>query len=330
MQPENRDATISRSSSLGKVRPIGRQAITAADLSAHDLLSLLGGPGLNLRTGRFVNRIFSTIPGVGAGLHLLYADYPLSEAESFTDFYVHLDRPTGLRRWFRPQVRFRLDVTIPFKPLPLHHAFPMLEWGLNWCIASHCHQYLVIHAAVVEKDGHAMIFPAPPGSGKSTLCAGLVARGWRLLSDELTLIEPATGVVVPLPRPINLKNASIDVIRRFAPESVISKPTADTTKGTVAHMKAPRASVLRATETALPGWIVFPRFIAGSPARLQSWSKANAFMRLADNAFNYSLLGAAGFDALASVVDRSLCYEFSYGDLEEATALFAELPAPCA
>jgi len=166
--------------------------LIAADLSLRDLLGLLGGPGLNLRTGLFVNRIFSTIPSVGEGLRLLYADYPLSEANGFADFYVHLDRPRGLRRWFHPQVQFRFDVATPFKPLPLQHAFPMLEWGLNWCISSHCHQYLVIHAAVVEKDGHAMILPAPPGSGKSTLCAGLVARGWRLLSDELTLIDPAT------------------------------------------------------------------------------------------------------------------------------------------
>lgn len=301
-----------------------------ADLSISDLPGLLGGPGLNLRTGLFVSRIFSAIPSVSEGLHLLYADYPLNESEGFTDFYVHLDRPQGLRRWFHPQVLFRVDVAVPFKPLPVQHAFPMLEWGLNWCISSHCHQYLVIHAAVVEKEGHAMILPAPPGSGKSTLCAGLVARGWRLLSDELTLIEPATGRVVPLPRPIGLKNASIDVIRRFTPEAVIGQTTIDTTKGTVAHMKAPRESVLRATETALPGWIVFPRFIDGSPARLQSWSKANAFMRLADNAFNYSLHGAAGFEALARVVDQSLCYEFSYGDLEDATALFAQLRPPCA
>ncbi len=252
----------------------------------------------------------------------------MSEVDGFTDFHVHLERPRDFRRWFRPQVLFRFDAEVPFKPLPLLHAFPMLEWGLNWCVSSHCHQYLVIHAAVVEKDGHALILPAPPGSGKSTLCAGLVARGWRLLSDELTLIDPASGQLVPLPRPIGLKNASIEVIRRFAPGVVIGRSSFDTMKGTVAHMQAPRESVLRDQETARPGWIVFPRFSAGSPARLQPWPKARAFMRLADNAFNYSLHGAAGFEALARVVDRSLCFEFSYGDLEEACVLFAELPLP--
>jgi predicted ATPase len=33
---------------------------------------------------------------------------------------------------------------------------------------------------VVERDGHALILPAMPGSGKSTLTAALVQRGWRL------------------------------------------------------------------------------------------------------------------------------------------------------
>ena len=57
----------------------------------------------------------------------------------------------------------------------------------------HAHQYLIIHAAVVEKNGLAAILPAPPGSGKGTLTAGSVLSGWRLLSDELTLIDRLSG-----------------------------------------------------------------------------------------------------------------------------------------
>jgi hypothetical protein len=46
-------------------------------------------------------------------------------------------------------------------------TYPMFEWGLNWCIASHAHSFLVIHATVVERGGRAMVLPAPPGSGKA-------------------------------------------------------------------------------------------------------------------------------------------------------------------
>jgi hypothetical protein len=43
---------------------------------------------------------------------------------------------------------------------------------------------------VLERGGRALLLPAPSGSGKSTLCAGLAFNGWRLLSDELALLDP--------------------------------------------------------------------------------------------------------------------------------------------
>ena len=64
-----------------------------------------------------------------------------------------------------------------------------------------------------------MLLPAAPGSGKTTLCAGLSLRGWRLLSDEFGLIRPGTTDLVPVPRPMALKNESIDVIRQFDREA---------------------------------------------------------------------------------------------------------------
>ena len=68
-------------------------------------------------------------------------------------------------------------------------GFAMFEWGLNWVVANHAHQFAIVHAAAVEKDGRGFIFPGAPGSGKSTLCAALVSRGWRLLSDEMAMIS---------------------------------------------------------------------------------------------------------------------------------------------
>src|SRR3546814_15972535 len=82
----------------------------------------------------------------------------------------------------------------------------MLEWGLNWCIGAHGHQFLIIHAAVIERNGLAAILPGAPGSGKSTLTACLVHNGWRLLSDEMALVSLQDGGLTALARPISLKN----------------------------------------------------------------------------------------------------------------------------
>jgi len=301
--------------------------LIVADLSDRELEHQLAGPGLLLRTGPVVSRIQSRLPAIVRGIALHYAEYPTAADESFADFRVRVGRPRNLRRWLRPQAQFFVDGHLPFAPLPLDQAFPMLEWGLNWCVSAYCHQYLIFHAAVVEKSGRALILPAPPGSGKSTLCAGLVNRGWRLLSDELTLIEIASCSVVPLPRPVSLKNASIDVIRAFAPAAAIGPAVHDTTKGSVAHMRASTDSVRRATETARPGWIVLPRYQAGTDARLTALSKARGLMHMADNAFNYSAHGRRGFEILAQFVDQCHCYEFAYGDLDEAAVVFDELAA---
>ena len=302
--------------------------MNVSDLSRWELHKRLTGPGLFLRTASFVSHIQSPIRGILDGLALLYADFPLVDDGDYADFHIRIAPPANPRRWVHPQVLFLLDGHSPFKPLPFDQASALFEWGLNHCVSSYCHQYLIIHAAVVERQGRAMIFPAPPGSGKSTLCAGLVNRGWRLLSDELTLIRLLDGEVEPFPRPVSLKNDSIDVIRHFAPGAVIGPMVRDTSKGTVAHLKPPRDSVARASEPAAPMWVVFPRYKAGESTQLIPVSKARAFMRVAENTFNYSLLGATGFRALAGLIDSTDCFEFSYGELEDAIALFAALSPP--
>ena len=255
---------------------------------------------------------------------MLYADYPLADS-TFADFHVTVAPPPNWRRFFRRQVNFGLEGLAPFSPLPRSQAFPMLEWGLNWCISNHAHSYLMIHAAVLEKNGSAAIFAAPPGSGKSTLCAGLMLRGWRLLSDELTLVRLDDGQIESVPRPVSLKNASIDVIRQFEPSAVLSPPVRDTVKGTVAHLKPSADSIVRGMEPARPGWIIFPQYVAGSAIICEPVTLSRAMMRAADNSFNYSVLGQDGFQAMATLVSQCKSMDFRYSALDDAVQFFDHL-----
>jgi HprK-related kinase A len=275
----------------------------------------------------FTFRLRSDIPLLADEIARIYGDFPLADATGFTDFHVEVSYARGVRRWLRPLARFFLDGLPSFVPLPAHQALAMLEWGINWCVAAHSHQYLVIHAAVVERGGRALILPAPPGSGKSTLCAALINRGWRLLSDELALYDIGSRRVYGMARPVNLKNQSIAIVHAHTPQAVISAPVADTSKGTVALMKPPAASVLRSREPALPAWIVLPRYQEGSEPLLDPHEKARTFMLLAEQCFNYDIHGRAGFDAIGDLVETCDCYQFTYSRLDDAERIFAGLAA---
>lgn len=299
--------------------------MTLSELAEADLRARLCGAGLQLSCGPFNFRILSPVDAVADGLRLLYADHRVPSETEFVDFTVSIERSGGLRRFWRPQVKFSYDGTYPFVPMQMDHAFPLLEWAMNWCISSQADHFLLLHAAVVERHGCAVIMPAPPGSGKSTLCAGLVSRGWRLLSDELALLSLSDGLLTPLARPISLKNESLDVIRAFYPDAVLNQVTHHTTKGSVSHMKVPATHLARIGERARPRWVIFPKYVPQASAQLSEHSKAQSLLALGANSFNYSVLGLAGFEELSALVSSCDCYDFQYSQLEQAIAVFDAL-----
>jgi HprK-related kinase A len=301
------------------------------ELAPRTLTGRLHRPGLDVDTGPFVVRVETPIPALAEEIRTLYRDFPVDEGGGLADFHVAVLRPGGpfgLRRWWRQQATVVLDEDRPFEPLPADMAVPMLEWSINWCAATRANQYVMIHAAVVERGGRALVLPGVTGAGKSTLCAGLAHRGWRLLSDEFALIRPGDGALDPWPRPISLKNVSIDVIRRWAPEAYMSAPVPNTNKGTVAHVRPPAESVRRAAEPAVPSWLVFPTFVKDGAASLTRVARARAFFRLADCSFNYESLGIRGFRTLSRMIDQCDAYEFRYANLDDALSLLGALPLP--
>jgi len=293
-----------------------------------DLRRQLADSGLWLRTGPFSLRVRSRLDAVAEGLGDLYGQYEVrNPRETFTDFHVAVAPHISLRRWLRPQVKFSFDGIEPFDPLPLEQAYPIFERGLTWCVSEHAHQYLMIHAAVVEKNGRAAILPAPFGSGKSTLVAALMLSGWRLLSDELTLIDRKTGWVHAMPRPICLKNESIPLINAFSPDAFFSRALHDSAKGTVAYLRPLKESVRRQHEPAQPRWIIFPKWVADGEPELLSRSTQLSYQSVTQHALNYSQLGAEGFHVCSGLIKQSDCYDFQYARLEDAVAVFDRMAA---
>ncbi|MDD2658232.1 MAG: HprK-related kinase A [Methylococcales bacterium] len=296
-----------------------------ARLSKNKVIQLLKTGGLRLKVGGFNVCLSSSVTEVADHLLCLYGHFDVVNNEDFIDFYTSIEPPSIVRRFFRAQINFSFDGYIPFKPLPYNQASAMFEWGLNWCIANYSHHYLVIHAAVVERNGQAFIFPGTPGSGKSTLCAALVCSGWRLLSDEMTLVSIFDGLVYPVPRPISLKNKSLEIIRNFSPDVIMGPVVDNTAKGAIGHVRPPDESVELGKNPAKPAKMVFPKYLEGSNTDLIPLSKSRSLLKVAENSFNYNILGIQGFNTAGDLINASDCYEFKYCRLEEAVALFTEL-----
>lgn len=299
---------------------------TVGDLSIKQFEDRLRA-GIGLRIGPFNAHLSATPARLGPALHLLYRDYPLLADGSVYSFHARLDNCRRMPLIGKPMVRFSVDGQAPHEDMPAGQALPVIEWGMNLVIALRSHSYLMLHSAVVGLDDRAMILPAAPGAGKTTLSAGLALRGWRLLSDEFGLIRPGSTELVPIPRPMALKNESIDVIRRFDPNGCIGPVTPHTRKGTVAHLRPPDGSIANAASNAKASWIVFPRWVPGAQCVLTEVPKAEACMLLASNAFNYEVHGEVGFNTIVGLVEQSRCLEFEYSDLNtavEALTDFAE------
>ncbi|MDE2513187.1 MAG: hypothetical protein KGL22_03700 [Alphaproteobacteria bacterium] len=73
--------------------------------------------------------------------------------------------------------------------------------------------------------------------------------------------------------------------------------------------------------------MMFPRWRAGDAARFTPFSKAAGLIEIGHHAMNYSLHGAQSFALLSGIREKSGCYRFAYGDLNETASAFDALAA---
>lgn len=298
-----------------------------AEISETDFRRSLSDGSFRLQIGEVALRVDGPLDELREGLRRIYDRYPVSTTGGRYDYDIQIQPATWWRRWMRRNAVFSLSGQAPFLPMTAKHAHALFEWGLNWTIGSSVHQYLVLHSAVVEKNGKGVMLAAMSGSGKSTLAAELVMQGWRLFSDELALIDGPELQLVPFPRPVSLKNESIGLIKQRHPAAVMGPLAHDTQKGTVGHLRVPDASVDRSAERVRPALIVFPKWTSGAALRVDAVGAGQAAMRLIDQSFNYAILGLLGFERLADLTQAAEAWEIEYDSLDAVVAALEDLIA---
>ena len=298
--------------------------LTVEDFSGRDLGEAMRQGRFRLDIGRLRVKVKSGIPHFPVVFKTLYGRHSCAVDGGEYDFDISIVPPNWLRRHIARNVVFELSGERPFLPVDAGHAHALFEWGLNWTIGSFAHTYLILHSAVLETRGAGVLLSAVSGSGKSTLAAELALSGWRLLSDELALLDERLKLI-PCVRPVSLKNSSIDLIQSRHPEAVFGPLATNTHKGSIAHLPAPSDSIRRGSESATPRLIVFPKWVDGAALRMRAVGQGQAAMRLIDQSFNYSTLGASGFQRLVGLVSSAEAWEIEYSSLDKAREALNEL-----
>ena len=253
-----------------------------------------------------------------AQLETLYAAYP-KPYDGVPDFTVRLFAARPWRRFARPAVMIGGDYVLPeAAPLPLAQGLLAAEMGMNLQMALGQRRYLLLHAAVVERDGQALILTGISGAGKSTLAALLSLRGWRLMGDEFALLDPETGLIHAFPRLISLKNASIATVAAEVPEDRFGPLLEGTPKGSIRHVVPDATAVAAMDAPARPALILFPSF--GFEAAARDVSPSEVFVRLTQASTNYVAIGERGFDALTALVKSVPARAVDYPDTASAIA----------
>jgi HprK-related kinase A len=267
-----------------------------------------------VRIGPIGFRIGSDWRAPIAQLETLYAAYPKPE-DGVPDFTVRLFAARPWRRVVRPAVMIGGDYILP-------EAAPLLlaaEMGMNLQMALGQRHFLLLHAAVVERDGKALVLTGVSGAGKSTLAALLSLRGWRLMGDEFALLDPATGLLHAFPRLVSLKNASVATVAAEVPADRLGPMLEGTPKGTIRHLVPDAAALAAMDAPARPALILFPSF--GYDSATRDVAQSEVFVRLTQASTNYVAMGERGFDALTALVQGVPARAIDYPDTDSAIAL---------
>jgi hypothetical protein len=86
----------------------------------------------------------------------------------------------------------------------LEKGFGILESNLRLTAAEFTKQVVFLHAGVVGWEGKALIIPGKSFSGKTTLVAEFVKRGFLYLSDEYAVIDKQ-GLIHPFPKKLSVR-----------------------------------------------------------------------------------------------------------------------------
>jgi HprK-related kinase A len=291
--------------------------------------SSLPGGRLRFRIGSVGISVTSELDEALEDLAVLYGDGCESRAGS--DPTIQMEVRKG-RRSLLGGRRYGIwgDGEELFADRRRNEVLPYVEWGINWRVIAARTEYLQLHAATLARDGQAVVFAGPSGTGKSTLAAGLLSRGWSYLSDEFALIDPDTRLVHPFPKALCVKAGAFAEVERLKLPIWRRRHYVKAFKGRVGYISTRDIAPQVQTRPCPIRFIIFPRYAEGTETRLFSMPRGRAAFLLAQHVLNRQALGGRVISTLSDVVRDAQCLRLEAGALEATCDRIESLLSSCA
>jgi hypothetical protein len=182
----------------------------------------------------------------------------------------------------------------------------------------------VCHAGCVAVGGDAILLPADPEAGKTTLTCGLVRAGFEYVTDEGVAFVPGTARIEPYPKPISLDRGSWFLFPELEPHPTLAAGEGERSQWQVAPDDVRPGAASGPCEAK---FLVFPQYVDGAATALLPLSRSEALVELAKNTFEFNQRSRQAIEQLERVVRACDCHRLTVGTLDDAVACIEELVA---
>ncbi len=184
---------------------------------------------------------------------------------------------------------------------------------------------LFLHAGMVSWGDAALLLPAAPGSGKTSLTLALARAGFAYHSDEFVMLVGEELRARGIPVPATVKQSAWALVEEDFPE-LAGAPAHQRVDGQICKYLPPPA-VAGAPPAEHPlavRWLVFPRFQPGKAAQLRPLPRLQALERLFDQCLALpAALDRALVEGLLAWLEGLESFELTFGDRHQAARKLA-------
>lgn len=177
--------------------------------------------------------------------------------------------------------------------------------------------FYFLHASAVSKEDAAIIFPALPQAGKTSILIGMLKRGFSYLGDDLAPVHHENAHVYPYPTALCVKESGVKLFDEL--ENLCQSNNLINQNGRNTWL-IPVQNIANCyiSEDCQIRFIVFPKYFPECSTRIIPISRSDSCIRLMHLAHSFRLHREKSLDVVDKMVRHSECFELIHCDINVA------------